>query len=169
MKSPVQATVGLKTKLLLLPVSKRADSGTAPSGQMIRCQPGEVARAREEIQRRLWERESLHCKTPAEKKKSPARKEVPKIVLHSHQVLMRLKLGWILCSSTRLRREGLVSFEEVAVYFSEEERSQLDPHQEALHWEVMLENYTNVASLGFLLRPPWMFPRILPELNTDSG
>ncbi|KAM6469638.1 zinc finger protein with KRAB and SCAN domains 7-like [Liasis olivaceus] len=44
--------------------------------------------------------------------------------------------------------EGLVSFEEVAVYFSEEERSQLDPHQEALHWEVMLENYTNVASLG---------------------
>ncbi|KAM6469629.1 uncharacterized protein PHA67_014019 [Liasis olivaceus] len=122
---------------------------------------------------------------------------------------MRLKLGWILCSSTRLRRsfavgirdpegrknpsnppqelffgrisqqdpsedtsggktptklsalsdgaetvaeppapEGLVSFEEVAVYFSEEEQSQLDPHQEALHWEVMLENYRNVASLG---------------------
>ncbi|KAM6473931.1 uncharacterized protein PHA67_006521 [Liasis olivaceus] len=45
-------------------------------------------------------------------------------------------------------QEGFVSFEEVAVYFSEEERSQLDPHQKALHWEVMLENYRNVVSLG---------------------
>ncbi|XP_025031802.1 zinc finger protein 766-like, partial [Python bivittatus] len=44
--------------------------------------------------------------------------------------------------------EGLVSFKEVAVYFSEEEWSQLDPHQKALHWEVMLENYRNVVSLG---------------------
>ncbi|KAM3844241.1 uncharacterized protein M6D78_002267 [Vipera latastei] len=45
-------------------------------------------------------------------------------------------------------QEGLVSFEEVAVYFSEEEWSVLDPHQKALHWEVMLENYRNVTSLG---------------------
>ncbi|KAM3844371.1 zinc finger protein 213-like [Vipera latastei] len=44
--------------------------------------------------------------------------------------------------------EGLVSFEEVAVYFSKEEWSQLDSDQKALHWEVMLENYRNVASLG---------------------
>ncbi|XP_032095008.1 zinc finger protein 845-like [Thamnophis elegans] len=45
-------------------------------------------------------------------------------------------------------QEGLVSFEEVTVYFSEEEWSQLDPDQKALHWEVMTENYRNVASLG---------------------
>ncbi|KAM6472081.1 uncharacterized protein PHA67_003592 [Liasis olivaceus] len=44
--------------------------------------------------------------------------------------------------------QGLVSFEEVAVYFSEEEWSQLDPQQKALHWEVMLENHRTVASLG---------------------
>ncbi|XP_063147219.1 zinc finger protein 215-like [Candoia aspera] len=41
--------------------------------------------------------------------------------------------------------QGLVSFEEVAVYFSEEEWSQLDSHQKALHREVMLENSRNVA------------------------
>ncbi|XP_060543721.1 zinc finger protein with KRAB and SCAN domains 7-like [Pantherophis guttatus] len=45
-------------------------------------------------------------------------------------------------------QESLVSFEEVAVYFSEEEWSQLDPDQKALHSEVMLENYRNVVSLG---------------------
>ncbi|XP_058030179.1 zinc finger protein 75D-like [Ahaetulla prasina] len=45
-------------------------------------------------------------------------------------------------------QKGLVSFEEVAVYFSEEEWSQLDPDQKALHSEVMLENHRNVVSLG---------------------
>ncbi|XP_058030156.1 zinc finger protein 436-like [Ahaetulla prasina] len=45
-------------------------------------------------------------------------------------------------------QESLVSFEEVAVYFSEEEWSQLDPDQKALHSEVMLENHGNVVSLG---------------------
>uniref|UniRef100_A0A8C5SAD1 KRAB domain-containing protein n=1 Tax=Laticauda laticaudata TaxID=8630 RepID=A0A8C5SAD1_LATLA len=45
-------------------------------------------------------------------------------------------------------QDGLVSFEEVAVYFSEEEWCQLDPDQKALHSEVMLENHRNVVSLG---------------------
>ncbi|XP_058028218.1 putative zinc finger protein 735 [Ahaetulla prasina] len=45
-------------------------------------------------------------------------------------------------------QETLVSFEEVAVYFSEEEWSQLDPDQKAMHSEVMLENHRNVVSLG---------------------
>ncbi|XP_070600234.1 zinc finger protein 202-like [Erythrolamprus reginae] len=45
-------------------------------------------------------------------------------------------------------QESPVSFEEVAVSFSEEEWSQLDPDQKALHWEVMLENRRNVVSLG---------------------
>ncbi|KAM3844308.1 zinc finger protein 197-like isoform 2-T2 [Vipera latastei] len=68
-------------------------------------------------------------------------------------------------------QEGPLSFEEVAVHFSEEEWSQLDPDQKALHWEVMLENYRNVASLGknlllpnqrvwedkFVVRSHWLF------------
>ncbi|KAM3844775.1 uncharacterized protein M6D78_002653 isoform 4-T5 [Vipera latastei] len=45
--------------------------------------------------------------------------------------------------------QDVVSLEEVAVYFSEEEWSQLDPDQKALHEEVMVENSRNLASLGF--------------------
>ncbi|XP_060543381.1 E3 SUMO-protein ligase KIAA1586-like [Pantherophis guttatus] len=47
---------------------------------------------------------------------------------------------------------GLVTIEDVTVYFSEEESSQLDPDQKALHKEVMLENSRNVASLVALNR-----------------
>ncbi|XP_026546516.1 zinc finger protein with KRAB and SCAN domains 5-like [Notechis scutatus] len=45
--------------------------------------------------------------------------------------------------------QGVVSFEDVAVYFSKEEWSLLDADQKALHREVMLENSRNLFSLGF--------------------
>ncbi|XP_070795155.1 zinc finger protein 213-like [Pituophis catenifer annectens] len=44
--------------------------------------------------------------------------------------------------------QGSVSFEEVAVYFVEEEWEILDSNQKALHREVMLENSQNVTALA---------------------
>ncbi|EDL28750.1 RIKEN cDNA D330038O06, isoform CRA_a, partial [Mus musculus] len=50
----------------------------------------------------------------------------------------------------KISKQDLVSFEDVAVHFTQDEWDLLDPFQKSLYRDVMLETCRNLAAIGYI-------------------